>query len=38
MPRTYNEQMQALVGKYREAGGGWPAPTKVIAAWAIAIN
>jgi hypothetical protein len=32
---TYNEQMQRIVNKYREAGGTWPATTHEIAAWAI---
>jgi len=32
---TYNEQLQRIVNKYREAGGLWPATTHEIAAWAI---
>jgi hypothetical protein len=32
---TYNEQMQKIVGKYREAGGEWPATTVEIALWAM---
>ena len=32
---SYNEQMQKIVDKYRDAGEIWPATTREIAAWAI---
>lgn len=32
---SYAEQMQKIVGKYRDEGEAWPASAKVIAAWAI---
>jgi len=32
---NYNEQMQKIVDKYRDAGETWPATTREIAAWAI---
>ncbi len=34
----YNEQMQALVAKYRQAGQPWPATTREIAAWLVRTN
>lgn len=33
---SYNEQLQSIVRKYRDANQPWPAATKTIAAWAIA--
>jgi hypothetical protein len=35
MPRTYNEQMQEIVRKYKAAREEWPATLKQIAAWAL---
>jgi len=35
VPRTYYEQLQAIVSKYIAAGERWPATTHQIAAWAI---
>lgn len=32
---NYNEQLQEIVQKYRDAGERWPAPAKEIAGWAI---
>jgi hypothetical protein len=34
----YNEQMQALVAKYRQAGQPWPATTREMAAWLVRTN
>lgn len=33
---SYNEQLQSIVRKYRDAHQPWPATTKTIASWAIA--
>jgi len=35
---TYNEQLQRIVAKYREAGEPWPATSRAIAAYAIRMN
>ncbi len=35
MALTYNEQLQEIVRKYRDAGEEWPTTSKHIAAWAI---
>jgi len=32
---NYNEQMQKIVDRYRDAGEMWPATTREMAAWAI---
>jgi hypothetical protein len=33
--KTYNESLQEIVEKYREAGERWPTDRKTIAAWAV---
>lgn len=35
MPPTYNEQLQTMVRRYRDAGEEWPTTARHIAAWAI---
>ncbi len=32
---TYNEQLQRIVDRYRDAGQAWPASARQIAAWAV---
>lgn len=35
---SYVEQLQRIVGKYREDGQQWPASSRELAAWAISRN